>query len=46
MNKFIEALAEENNLDTVTANRLALWLTNEGVLDFGVIEETYEGVRE
>jgi hypothetical protein len=43
---FTDALASENNLDEVTAERLTKWLTAEGVLDFTVINETYEGVRE
>lgn len=43
---FTDALASENNLDEVTAERLTKWLTSEGVLDFGVINDTYEGVRD
>lgn len=44
--KFTDSFAEENNISTELAEKLTTWLTTEGVLDFPVIAETYEGVRE
>lgn len=46
INKFVEAFASENNLDDAIAQQLTTWLTNEGVLDFGVIEDTYKDVTD
>lgn len=43
---FIDALATENNVDMATAERVANWLKTEGVLDFPVLNETYEGIRD
>lgn len=46
MNEFTNALADENNLDDAVAQKISTWLINEGVLDYGVIKETYEGVSD
>lgn len=45
---FIDTLSTETGIDTTSATKVATWLKNEGVLDFPVLNETYnsEGVRD
>lgn len=44
---FIDTLSTETGITTESATKVATWLKLEGVLDFPVINETYnEGVRD
>jgi hypothetical protein len=43
---FIDTLASETGIDNDSATKVATWLKLEGVLDFPVLNETFEeGVR-
>jgi hypothetical protein len=38
---FTQSLADENNIDTTTAQKITNWLESEGVLDHEIMKETY-----
>jgi len=42
---FIDTLAHETGIDSESATKVATWLKLEGVLDFPVINETYNEVN-
>ena len=46
LQSFADSLASEVGIDTDSATKVINWLVTEGVLDFPVVDQTYEGVRE